>query len=200
MSKQHLNETAKNQIPVSCLWWQSFSWRPRSSLVISIKGNFARTKSRFLLEFMFSQACVSYSVHRGGGFHHAPGQGVLTERECVQGCGWGYGQGVCGQWVCGLEGVNGGAWIGVWTGGVHPDGHQSRLIIVCAYLSCFDFISGALFTFELSIFCLIRIAKPQYKDVYRRTIEMPQRSRTFKVNCCLKVHNAHLKLLSPISG
>ena len=31
-------------------------------------------------------------------------------------------------------------------------------------------------------------------------IEMPQRARTLKVNCCLKVHNAHLKLLSPISG
>ena len=29
---------------------------------------------------------------------------------------------------------------------------------------------------------------------------MPQRARTFKVDCCLKVHNAHLKLLSPISG
>ena len=32
---------------------------------------------------------------------------------------------------------------------------------------------------------------PQYKDVYRRIIEMPQRTRIFKVNCCLKVHNAH---------
>ena len=42
--------------------------------------------------------------------------------------------------------------------------------------------------------------KPQYKDVYRRTIEMPQRARTFQVNCCLKVHDAHLKLLWPISG
>ena len=40
--------------------------------------------------------------------------------------------------------------------------------------------------------------KPQYKDVYRRTIEMPQRTRNFNVNCCLKVHNAHLNLLSPI--
>ena len=29
---------------------------------------------------------------------------------------------------------------------------------------------------------------------------MPQRARTFQINCCLKVHNAHLKLLSPISG
>ena len=29
---------------------------------------------------------------------------------------------------------------------------------------------------------------------------MPQCARTFKVNCCLKIHNAHLKLLSPISG
>ena len=29
---------------------------------------------------------------------------------------------------------------------------------------------------------------------------MPQHACTFKVNCCLKIHNAHLKLLSPISG
>ena len=28
---------------------------------------------------------------------------------------------------------------------------------------------------------------------------MSQRARIFQVNCCLKVHNAHLKLLSPIS-
>ena len=54
------------------------------------------------------------------------------------------------------------------------------------------------------IFILLKQAfisrKPQYKEVYRRTIEMPQCARTFQVNCCLKVHNAHLKLLSPISG
>ena len=42
--------------------------------------------------------------------------------------------------------------------------------------------------------------KPQYKDVYRRTIEMLQRTRIFKVNKWLKVHNAQLKLTSPISG
>ena len=42
--------------------------------------------------------------------------------------------------------------------------------------------------------------KPQYKDVYRRTIEIPQRTHLFKVNCHLKVHNVHQKLLSPISG
>ena len=29
---------------------------------------------------------------------------------------------------------------------------------------------------------------------------MPQRASNFQVNCCLKVHNPHLKLLSPISG
>ena len=40
--------------------------------------------------------------------------------------------------------------------------------------------------------------KPQYKDVCSRTIEMPQCARIFKVNCCLKVHNAHLQILSPI--
>ena len=53
-------------------------------------------------------------------------------------------------------------------------------------------------SFVLKVVTISR--KPQYKDVYRRTIEMPQRARTFQVNCCLKVHNAHLKLLSSISG
>ena len=33
--------------------------------------------------------------------------------------------------------------------------------------------------------------KPQYEDVYRRTIEMPQRAHLLKVNCCLKIHNVH---------
>ena len=42
--------------------------------------------------------------------------------------------------------------------------------------------------------------KPQHKDVYRRTIEMPQCARTFKVNCCVKVHNVLQKQLLPISG
>ena len=32
------------------------------------------------------------------------------------------------------------------------------------------------------------------------TIEIPQRARTFKANSCWKVHNVHLKLVSPISG
>ena len=41
---------------------------------------------------------------------------------------------------------------------------------------------------------------PQYKNVYRRTIEIAQRYRIFKVNCFLKVHNAHQKLLLLISG
>ena len=35
----------------------------------------------------------------------------------------------------------------------------------------------------------------QYKDVYRRTIEILQRTRIFKANCCLKVHNVSLKLV-----
>ena len=39
----------------------------------------------------------------------------------------------------------------------------------------------------------------QYKDIYRRTIEMLQSVCIFKANCCLKVHNAHLMLSSPIS-
>ena len=40
--------------------------------------------------------------------------------------------------------------------------------------------------------------KTQYKDVYKRTIEILQRACIFKANCCLKVHNAPLKLASPI--
>ena len=40
----------------------------------------------------------------------------------------------------------------------------------------------------------------QYKDVYGRTMEIPQRTHIFKVNCCLKVHSVHLKLAFPISG
>ena len=41
--------------------------------------------------------------------------------------------------------------------------------------------------------------KPQYKDIYRRIIEMPHHAHTFQVNRCLKVHRAHLKLPLPIS-
>ena len=40
----------------------------------------------------------------------------------------------------------------------------------------------------------------QYKDVVRRTIEIPQRALIFEAHYCLKVHNAHLKLASPILG
>ena len=36
--------------------------------------------------------------------------------------------------------------------------------------------------------------KPQYKDVCKTTIETLQRAHIFKVNCCLKVHNAHLRV------
>ena len=38
------------------------------------------------------------------------------------------------------------------------------------------------------------------KDVCKRTIEILKSARIFKVNCCLKVHNAHLNLVSPIPG
>ena len=34
----------------------------------------------------------------------------------------------------------------------------------------------------------------------RRTIEILHRARIFKANTSSKVHNAHLKLASPISG
>ena len=43
--------------------------------------------------------------------------------------------------------------------------------------------------------------KAQYKEVCRRTIEILQHSHIFKAKfAVLKVHNAHLKLASPISG
>ena len=42
--------------------------------------------------------------------------------------------------------------------------------------------------------------KPPYKDVCRRAIEILQRAHIFKANCYLKVHNAHIKLASPIFG
>ena len=52
---------------------------------------------------------------------------------------------------------------------------------------------------QLFIFAFV-FRKPQYKDVCRRTIEIPQHARLLKVNYCLKVHTAHQKLLLPISG
>ena len=36
--------------------------------------------------------------------------------------------------------------------------------------------------------------KAQYKEVYSRTIEILQRGSILKSNCCLKIHNAHLKV------
>ena len=39
-----------------------------------------------------------------------------------------------------------------------------------------------------------------HEDVNRRTTETPQRTRNFKASHCLKVHNAPLKLPSPILG
>ena len=42
-------------------------------------------------------------------------------------------------------------------------------------------------------YCTVVSRKPQYKDVYGRTIEMSQRAHIFKVNCCLKAHNAYPK-------
>ena len=38
------------------------------------------------------------------------------------------------------------------------------------------------------------------KTIYDRTIEIPQRTRIFKADCCLEVHNVHLKLALTISG
>ena len=42
--------------------------------------------------------------------------------------------------------------------------------------------------------------KPQYKDAYRRTIEILQRTHTFKVNCCLKIFKNKLEDISPDCG
>ena len=39
-----------------------------------------------------------------------------------------------------------------------------------------------------------KIVPDSTKDVCRRTIEIPQRTRIFEVDCCLNVHNAHLKV------
>ena len=52
--------------------------------------------------------------------------------------------------------------------------------------------------FSTSVSCAS--GKSQHKDVYRRTIEILQCGHIFKVNCCLKAHNASLKLALPISG
>ena len=40
----------------------------------------------------------------------------------------------------------------------------------------------------------------QYKDFYKRTIEIPKRTHILKDKYCLKVHNVHLKLALPFSG
>ena len=50
------------------------------------------------------------------------------------------------------------------------------------------------------LFILNVSGKPQYKDAYRRTIEILQSAHIFEGNYRLKVHNAHLKLASSISG
>ena len=55
--------------------------------------------------------------------------------------------------------------------------------------------SNASFSITVSSIILSR----NHSTVYRRTIEILQRAHIFKVNCCLKVHNAHLKLASSVS-
>ena len=40
----------------------------------------------------------------------------------------------------------------------------------------------------------------QLKVVYKRTIEIPQRTYILKVNFCLEAHNAPLNLVLPLSG
>ena len=45
-----------------------------------------------------------------------------------------------------------------------------------------------------------RIQKATVRRRFRRTIEIPKRAHIFKANCCLFIHNAHLKLALPILG
>ena len=48
-----------------------------------------------------------------------------------------------------------------------------------------------------------RIRKGTVQNVCRSTIEILQRVRIFKANCCLQVHNAHIKhcqFLDKLSG
>ena len=100
-----------------------------------------------------------------------------------------------------------GSWHHVWKS---VEGYQQRLLLkYCTKTTitfpeirgtsesdCFFSVNQKQYSYGYSTVS----RKPQYKDVYRRTIEMPQRARSFQANCCLKVHNAHLKLLSSISG
>ena len=39
---------------------------------------------------------------------------------------------------------------------------------------------------------------PGKHNTKARTVEFPKCAHIFKVNCCLKVHNAHFKISSPI--
>ena len=52
---------------------------------------------------------------------------------------------------------------------------------------------------ETNIITIPISRKAQYKDVFRRTIETPQRARIFKANSYLKVQNAHLKVTIGLS-
>ena len=47
---------------------------------------------------------------------------------------------------------------------------------------------------NIDIFAIFVYAsrKAQYKDAYRRKIDILQRAHIFKVNCCFNVRNAHL--------
>ena len=47
---------------------------------------------------------------------------------------------------------------------------------------------------------ILHIPKGIGQNVYSRTIEILHRAHIFKANCYLKVHNAHFKFASPISG
>ena len=52
------------------------------------------------------------------------------------------------------------------------------------------------FKIDFRDFLIIHVIsrKAQYKNVFRRTIEILRRAGFFKANCCLKVYNAHFKV------
>ena len=51
---------------------------------------------------------------------------------------------------------------------------------------------------SICVWKVISVTYPGKRNTKARTIEFPKCAHIFKVNCCLKVHNAHFKIASPI--
>ena len=62
-----------------------------------------------------------------------------------------------------------------------------------------DINHGPLGRWSLKLVCILDVNRIP-KGTLQRCTKFPQRARLLKANCCLKVHNAHLELTSPISG